>query len=111
MKRSVRLPILILLAAFALGTVVHAASTTSMSIDMTLAGAGGTNMADCEGCSDDCGNLPSCDGGCATPLFATMMADASTGPEGAGGIGAMTRSFLGAAAPPDPYPPRSIIIT
>lgn len=104
--------IFVLLAAFALSTVSHAASATAMSVKMAVGDA--TTMADCEGCGSNEGDdtsSTSCDVACVTPLVAMMSAEkqllSSSAQKSADG---RNYSFFGRTGPPDPHPPQSFIL-
>jgi len=113
MVKLVRIFVFALLTAFAVGSVAHAASTTTMSIKMALADGGAMDMADCQGCGSDSdgdeGGLD-CDLVCVAPVLANLS------PEG--GVPAVTgltpsvRAFynlVGRTGPPEPHPPRTLI--
>lgn len=110
-RRSVRILTIVLLAAFAAGSVAHAASATVMDVTMALAGAGGTDMPECDGCADGDDNPPPCNGLCVAPLLAMSnpgpilhpVVDAQTGD-------ASTHDVVGRTGPPDPSPPRTIVL-
>lgn len=111
MKSRARIMIFVLLAAFALSTVSHAASTTAMSVKMAVGEA--TNMADCKGCGSNEGDDTSstCDVACVTPLVATMNADKQLlSPSRRHSSDGRDYGFIGRTGPPDPHPPRSFIL-
>lgn len=111
MSKLVRTLVIVLLAVFAVGTVVHAASATSMAVKMALADTNGGNMGDCPDCSGDEGRVPLCDQVCVTPFVAMPVGTAPALPVFAYNF-AITS--LGDSAslsgPPDPYPPRIDIL-
>lgn len=104
-----------LLAVFAASVVVHAASATTMAVKMALADGGAMDMADCDGCgSGDAGDKsgPPCDMVCIAPFVATVNAEASPAfPMSATAVTWVSRDFAGRTGPPDPYPPRSLILS
>lgn len=112
MARDVRIFIIMMLAAFATGTVVHAANAATMSAKMTLAVIDGADMGDCQDCSDGNDDMPQCDNVCVSPVLAVApsgqpsLSAAETTPENL-----VLQSVIGRTGPPDPYPPRSIILS
>jgi len=112
MARYVRIFMIMMLAAFAAGTVVHAANAATMSAKMTLAVIDGADMGDCQDCADGNDNMPPCDNVCISPILAVVPSGQVSLP------GAETttespvlQSVTGRTGPPDPYPPRSIILS
>jgi hypothetical protein len=112
MARYVRTFMILMLAAFAAGTVVHAANATTMSAKMTLAAIDGADMSDCQDCTDGNGNMPSCDNVCVSPILAVVPSGQPSLP------GAETttenpvlENVTGRTGPPDPYPPRTTILS
>ncbi len=112
MARYVRILMIMVLAAFAAGTVVHAANAATMSAKMTLAVIDGADMGDCQDCSDGNDNMPPCDNVCISPILAVVPSGQPSLP------GAKTtteslapQSVIGRTGLPDPYPPRSIILS
>jgi len=109
----VRIFMVALIAAFAVGTVAQAASSTTMSLKMALADGGAMDMADCQGCgSDGDGENEglSCDIVCVSPLLANLGVEAHA--LQVSGPSLSTRSFYhlaGRTSPPEPYPPRTLI--
>jgi len=111
MSKLVRTLVIVLLTVFAVGTVVHAASATSMAVKMALADTDGGNMGDCPDCSGDKDAVPVCDQVCVTPFVAMPVGSALALP-------AFTYSFaitslgdsVSLSGPPDPYPPRTDIL-
>jgi hypothetical protein len=103
---------ILLLAAFTVGTVMHTAGAATMSVKMTLAAIDGADMGDCQDCPDGNGDTPSCDNACVSPILAVVPSGQPSLP------GAETttkspvlQSVTGRTGPPDPYPPRSIILS
>jgi hypothetical protein len=112
MARYVRIFMIVVLAAFAAGTVAHAASAATMSMKMSLAAINGADMGDCQDCSDGNDNMPPCDNVCISPILAVVPSGQPSLP------GAQTttespvlQSVVGRTGPPDPYPPRSTILS
>tara|TARA_R110000787_G_scaffold262422_10_gene368035 strand:+ start:509 stop:850 length:342 start_codon:yes stop_codon:yes gene_type:complete len=113
MKKFVRILMIALIAAFAVGTVAHAASNTAMSLKMVLADGGAMDMADCQGCGFDGDGENeglSCDIVCVSPLLANLGVEAQVLQVSRPSLS--TRSFYdlaGRTGPPEPYPPRTLI--
>ena len=114
-----RILLFILLAAFAVGSVIHTAGTTTMSVNMALANASDMEMADwemadCTGCdTNKDGNQGgvSCDIACIAPFMANLGHETAPGPR----MPALHEAtglfdFVGLTSPPEPYPPRSLIL-
>lgn len=103
---------IMMLAAFAAGTVVHAANAATMSAKMTLAVIDGADMGDCQDCPDGSDDMQPCDNACVSPILAVV-------PSGQPGLpGAETttespvlQSVSGRTGLPEPYPPRTIILS
>lgn len=104
----------VFIVVFAAGTVVHAVTANAMALDMAMADSGAMPMADCEGCPEDGGSDAdaSCDLVCTGPAFAVLNAAAVSQ--------VMPQSLRqdrplgmtlprGLRAPPDPFPPRTLI--
>ena len=111
MSKLARILVIVLLAAFAVGTVAHAASATSMALKMSLADTNGGNMEDCPGCSGDEGTVPVCDQVCVTPFVAVPAGAALTLPLFPyHHVDLPLRDSTSLSGPPDPYPPRTNIL-
>lgn len=114
MSRLARTLLVALLAVFAASVVVHAASATTMAVKMALADGGAMDMADCDGCgSGDAGDKsgPPCDIVCIAPFVATVNAETAPAfPMSATAVTWVSRDFAGRTGPPDPYPPRTLIL-
>jgi hypothetical protein len=113
MRRSVRIFVIMLLAAFVAGTAFQLSAAAAMSSKMSMAAlAGDMEMGDCENCPDTDDGA----GACANPcVMASMMLPVSpqvTGPAIRGEVYVpIPFSLAGRLTPPDPYPPRSIILS
>lgn len=112
MARYVRIFMIVVLAAFAVGTVAHAANAATMSAKMSLAVIDGADMGDCKKCPDGKGDVQPCDNACVSPILAVVPSGQPSLP------GAETttespvlQSVTGRTGPPDPYPPRSTILS
>ena len=103
--------LVLLFGAFlALGMASVAVQAGEMAAKMALASDSGTTGQDgCKGCGDEGGaSADSCQLGCTAASFALLPSGSTVSNVGesvtfvtAGSI------FLGAAPPPDPFPPRS----
>lgn len=100
----------VFVTAFVAATAAHAAVATEMSLGMSMGGMEG--MADCEGCPTDEGQDPSCSQICVTSL-AAICPPATMIASGPGMVSATTpaREVDGAIGPPDPFPPRVVILS
>lgn len=112
MNSVARMMMIVVIAAFAAGTVAHAASLTTMTVKMALADAGDAGNAGCAGCGEPQANGMDCDQVC---ISAAMVLPAAAGggstPAFAVIEPAPTGDFAGRTGPPDPYPPRSFVLT
>lgn len=99
---------ILFLAVFAASTIVHAVSANAMALDMAM------SMPDCQGCPEDGDSdaNASCDLICTAPAFAVLRAV-----EPAQFMMPLLRQDRplgmvlprGLRAPPDPFPPRTLI--
>jgi hypothetical protein len=109
MSNRVRMLVLVLVAAFAAGTVAHAANATGMTLEMQHAAPIDGEPADCRGCSGDDGSTAVCDQICVAPLIVlpteTACPQTMAGHEYAG---APPRRLAGRSGPPATDPPRAI---
>ncbi|RCK45986.1 hypothetical protein TH25_17325 [Thalassospira profundimaris] len=111
MSKLVRILVIVLLAAFAAGTVAHAASATSMTVKMSLADMNDGNVEDCPSCSGDQGTVPVCDQVCVPSLVAAPVGTALALPLFAYDFAAAPMGDSASlSGPPDPYPPRTNIL-
>jgi hypothetical protein len=108
-----RLIMITVLAAFAVGSVAHAAGSARMASEMIAAGAEMAG-AGCEACDDDtAGTLGvACDFVCnSATAVALVEASAEFGPlavSSAHGL-PIARDFLGLSSPPAKQPPRFLL--
>jgi len=108
-----RIFVFALLTAFAVSSIAHATSATTMSIKMALADGGAMDMADCQGCGSDSGGDDGglgCDMVCVAPLLASLSPEGSI--PAVTGICPSARALydlVGRTGPPEPYPPRTLI--
>jgi len=114
MRKYASLIAVVFLAVFAASTIVHAVSANVMALDMAMAKGGAMSMPDCQGCPGDGDSdaNASCDLVCTAPVFAFLKA--------VGAAQFMTPLLRqdrplgmtlprGLRAPPDPFPPRTLI--
>lgn len=114
MRKLASLIAVVFLAVFAASTIVHAVSANAMALDMAMAEGGAMSMPDCQGCPEDGGSdaNASCDLVCTAPVFAVLRAA-----EPAQLMTPLLRQDRplgmtlprGLRAPPDPFPPRTLI--
>jgi hypothetical protein len=109
MSRLLRAMVLALVAAFAAGATVHAASLAAMTTTMAAMQAG-DEAAGCDECVFDSESLGACDLICA-PQLSGAVEDAAALPQVHGSLIRDAGDVLAAGrrAPPDPFPPRSAI--
>lgn len=107
-----RLLLIAVLATYVAGLGVLAVGAPAMAGDMVMGEAG--EMGDCQGCDPAGGDDPAlaCDIPCLTPLMATLAPDAALSvPLSEQAVGAAGCSFASRTGPPDPSPPRSILLS
>ena len=109
MARYVRIFMIVVLAAFAAGTITHAAT---MSMKMTLAAIDGAGMGDCKDCPGSKGDVQPCDNACLSPILGVVPSGQPSLPGAETTTESLVlQSVVGRTGPPDPYPPRSIILS
>lgn len=105
----------VLVALFAAGSVVHTVGAAVTDLKMAVAAADGMNMPDCEGCGTGGGDDPAsiCDIPCITPALAALdVAAAIPRPISVAAQSVPTdHSLTGRTGPPDPYPPRPLVLS
>lgn len=112
MVKLVRVLIISMLAAFTAGTVVHTTNASAMNIEMTLVTIDGAGLDVCEDCTDGGENMYQCDSVCLSPILAivpflqTGLPVVKTNP-----TSNIAYGVTGRAGSPEPYPPRSIILS
>jgi hypothetical protein len=110
MKMARQLVIAGLVALFAIGTMVHAASATTMAAEMAMADIQLDGSGSCQACPDDSNASPLCDLICLTTFVALPT---SLEIERAVTHTVFTRSpdqgTIGQFGSPDPAPPKLII--
>lgn len=101
-----------LLAVYLAGSVAYAASGSAMTAAMAMSDASGMNSTDCEGCGADGGAMPFCDAVCSSG-FTALIGDHAvhSSPVMAEDFATNARNIFGRSGPPDPSPPRSIILS
>lgn len=117
MRQIVRALLVALILAFAAGTVVQASRAVAM--DMAMAGMSATmSMQGCDDCNggetDHPGDsMASCFAMCIAPAFALPPQYEASAPAGllALPVGFGTPVLAGRTGSPDPYPPRTIVLS
>lgn len=112
MARYVRVLMIMMLAAFAAGTVVHTANAATMSAKMTLAVIDGAGMGDCQDCPNGNDDMQPCDNVCVSPVLAVVP----SGQPGLPSVEMTTESPVlqgatGRTGLPEPYPPRTTTLS
>ena len=111
MSKLARILVIVLLAGFAVGTVAHAASATSMALKMALDDNSDGNVDDCPSCSGGEAAVPVCDQVCVTPFVAVPTGAALTLPFfPCNHVNLPLSDSTSLSGPPDPYPPRTNIL-
>ena len=111
MERLARILAIVLLAAFALGTVAHAARTTSMALAMSASTMADGDMGDCEGCPDNDGTTSTCGQVCLTPFVGIPAAVGVELPFVASSIARPAlKAPDGHVGSPNPSPPRTTFL-
>ena len=112
MANHVRAFVILLLVVFSAGTVLHTTSAAAMNFEMTLVAIDGAGMGDCQDCTGGGDNMPPCNTVCVSPALAVIP------PIQAGVLVANTITasnivygVTGRTGRPEPYPPRSIILS
>jgi hypothetical protein len=102
----------VVLATYVAGLGVFAASATAMAGNMVLGEAG--EMGDCQGCDPSGGDGPAsaCDTPCLAPMMATTLSPDTAFPAllSEPARAAVDDRFASLTGPPDPSPPRPIIL-
>lgn len=112
MARYVHIFMIVVLAAFAAGTITHAVNAATMSMKMTLAAIDGADMGDCKDCPDSKGGVQPCDNACVSPILAVVPSSQPSLPGAETSTQSLVlQSVAGRTGPPDPYPPRTIILS
>ncbi|WP_157019375.1 hypothetical protein [Mesorhizobium xinjiangense] len=112
MVRYVRILTILMLAAFAAGSVVHAANAASMNMKMALTAYDSGDMGDCQDCPDGSDDMQACDNVCVSPILAVVPSGQAGLPRAETATESLVpHSVVGRTGLPDPYPPRSIILS
>ncbi|MGH1479269.1 MAG: hypothetical protein ACRBM6_11230 [Geminicoccales bacterium] len=105
--------IVLLLAAFAAGTIVQSAQATFMDVEISV-----TSEAPEDGCGgcfpDTNGDAMTCVAGCVVPLATSLPAiDNELSPEFSNSTlrASLALILFGRSGQPDPFPPRTIDLT
>lgn len=115
MRRYASLLVIVFLAVFAASTIVHAVSANAMALDMAMGDGGAMSMADCQGCpegEDGAPDATTCKLVCTAPAISALNGAASVQH-----VAPLVRHDRpvgmilprGLRAPPDPFPPRTLI--
>jgi hypothetical protein len=112
MKRYARILTILMLAVFAAGSVVHTANAASMNTTMALTAIDSGDMGNCQDCPDGGNELQPCDYICVSPVLAILR----SGESGLPAAVTITEkpvdlSMSGRTGLPNPYPPRSTILS
>ncbi|MEO4045297.1 hypothetical protein AAFN47_27200 [Hoeflea sp. CAU 1731] len=112
MATYVRIFMIAVFVAFAAGTMIHAANAATMSIKMTLVATDGADMGDCKDCPGSKGDVQPCDNACLSPILGVVPSGQPSLPRAETTTESLVlQSVAGRTGPPDPYPPRSIILS
>lgn len=110
MCKFIRMLTIALLVVFAAGTVANAAGATSMSLQMSAIEMGA--MGDCQGCPSDDGKSLACEQACMVPLIAIAPVAGIELPAAQTEVAVSpVKESAGHTGPPQPYPPRTIILS
>jgi hypothetical protein len=112
MVQPARILWLVLIAAFLASSAVQAGAVTAMSLKMTLAGSGPMASHDCDGCGSEHAGGTACEMVCIASFAAILnsekVAPGLVLPRFSPGT---THAFIDRTGPPEPYPPRSLILS
>lgn len=111
--------LLVLILAFAVGTVLHTARAAAMDLAMAAAAATGMAMPGCDGCGDEDGDdrpgsaMASCAALCATPPMASPTFVPHVAPSAPAAVELVADSLapVGLTDPPDLHPPRTSVLS
>ncbi|HEX9743360.1 MAG TPA: hypothetical protein VGA17_11300 [Nitrospiraceae bacterium] len=114
MMSLARILMIALIAAFAAATVVHMATSSSMAFQTAMADSDGMGPDGCNGCLPNGGDdtATACDTVCAPPFMATIAVGtylAAAVPTTL--VPNLTDVEVGHLGPPEPYPPRSFVLS
>tara|TARA_R110002124_G_scaffold138219_2_gene301546 strand:+ start:1814 stop:2158 length:345 start_codon:yes stop_codon:yes gene_type:complete len=114
MSKLVQILVVTLIATFAVGSVIHAASASMMAVKMALANEGTMDAANCTNCDAD-GNGVEDGQPCVITCIVPFVADLGTQPILSAPLAISTAApngaydFVGRTAQPEPHPPRTLI--
>jgi len=114
MKVSAHMRMVLLIALFAAGMVVHTTNATIMSVAMAMTDSGGQGMPDCNGCDADGDNdrSASCGFPCVLLVVGTVDADVLFQPVADARTDAgRSKGLRGRVGPPEPDPPQTTILS
>lgn len=112
MVMRARIFVALLVLAFAAGSVMQVAQATDITIKMSEMAPSAGAMADCDGCGDDGKDETTCSPDCVAPAMAVFAAskvlvrsakDRVTFPP--------ANVLVGRSGPPDPHPPRTLVLS
>lgn len=110
--RVVMVVMVVVLWAFAAGLVANVVSSATMSTTMALAAIDSADMGDCQDCLEGNGDMPSCYNACVSPILAVVPSAQPSLPEAETTTESpVLQSVTERTGPPDPYPPKSIILS
>jgi len=112
MVKCARPLLLLLLVIFATSSVVHPATATVMGLKMALVESGAADLSDCANDMDPTSYAvgSTCDMACTAPFLADLVREISLSlrqPDVH--RGSSLQHFVGRVAPPEPYPPKTLI--
>jgi hypothetical protein len=113
-----RLFVIVLSVALATGLVVRSVPSIAMDITASAATAAATTDTDmpmsgkCNGCAGDENAMAACCSALCTSVVAVLPAVVAFGPVAVEAIGpSAAPATVGHTVPPDPYPPRPIVLS
>jgi hypothetical protein len=115
MTRLARVLVFALIAVFAAWSAAHVANATTMALEMATVEGDGMDMAGCDACdSEEMGDQASlaCDVTCVSPVLvdlATTSQAFTSAPTASHAIKPLS-DLAGRSYPPEPHPPRSVLL-
>lgn len=110
MKGAIHYISIVLLVAFAVGTVVQTVTATEMALDMALSDTLNSGSAGCSGCTDGGDEPPDCDLVCVSPFVTVLAIDGASAPLGAQRTAISVFQRMTDRNPPPGFKPPEIII-
>jgi hypothetical protein len=114
MKVSAHMRMVLLIALFAAGMVVHTTNATIMSVAMAMTDSGGQGMPDCNDCDadDDTDGSASCSFPCVPLVVGAVDADVTFQPVADARMDAgRSKGLRGRVGPPEPDPPQTTVLS